>query len=150
DIASLPGVIAPAADVVEVEARFGKVIDMLLGGTVVVQDMAAASAIARKPGARPRMVTLEGDLLEASGAMSGGKRSQQSAVLGAAADLEDAEAAAAEAQEHAAVALAALEVAQRGVRDALAAARSAAERAELATAELASARERSNVDQRVR
>ncbi|HET8985676.1 MAG TPA: chromosome segregation SMC family protein, partial [Trueperaceae bacterium] len=149
-VASLPGVVAPATDVVETEPRFTTVIDMLLGGTVIVQDMRAASAIARRQGARPRMVTLDGDLLETSGAMSGGKRSQQSAVLGAAAELEDAEAAAADAQDHAAVALADLEVAQQRVRDAQAASRSAVEHAELATASLARARERTNVDQRVR
>lgn len=150
EVMSLPGVIAPATAIVEVEPRFTKVIDMLLGSTVVVRDMAAAAAIARQPGSRPRMVTLEGDLLETSGAMSGGKRSQQSTVLGAAAELEDAEVAAAEAQDQAAVALAALEVAQQGVRDAQAAARAAAELTELATVALAGARERTNVDERVR
>ena len=149
-VTALPGVVAAATDVVEAEPRFATVIEMLLGGTVVVETMAAASTIARRQGARPRMVTLDGDLLETSGAMSGGRRSQQSAVLGAAADLEDAEAAAADAQDHAAGALADLEVVQQRVRDAQAASRAAAEQAELATASLARARERANVDLRVR
>jgi len=149
-VASLPGVIAAATAVVEVEPRYAKVLAMLLGGTVVVQDMAAAAAIARQPGAWPRMVTLEGDLVETSGAISGGKRSQQSAVLGAAAELEDAEAAAAEAQDQAAVAHASLEVARQRVRHAQAVATAAGEQAELTAAALARARERTNVDQRVR
>jgi len=164
DVLDRPGVVAPAVDLVEADERYAKVVELALGGTLVVETMAAASAIAREGfaregfaretgsrghGARPRMVTLDGDVMESSGAMSGGKRSQQSTVLGAAADLEDAEAAAGAAQEHAAEALATLETAQQRVRDAQAVAREAAERSDLAAAELAAARERVAVAERV-
>ena len=149
DVLERPGVVGAAVDLVEADERFRSVVDLALGGTVVVESMAAATAIARGRGARPRMVTLDGDVLEASGAMSGGRRSQQSSVLGAAADLEDAEAAAAAAQEQAAEALVTLEAAQQRVRDAQGVARESSEGAERAAADLAAARERVAVAERV-
>lgn len=116
DFARQPGVEAAATDVIDVDSRYRGLFELLLGGTAVVSDMAAATALARRPGDRPRMVTLAGDVMETSGAMSGGKRTQQGTVLGAAADLEEAEAAAVEAEEEAAKASAVLQEHQSVVR----------------------------------
>jgi chromosome segregation protein len=56
---------------VSYDARFKNVFKYVFGPTVIVEDMAAA----RKIGVgRARMVTLDGDLLEISGAMVGGYR----------------------------------------------------------------------------
>ncbi|HEX7004612.1 MAG TPA: chromosome segregation protein SMC [Trueperaceae bacterium] len=92
-----PGVIGMASDLIDADERFAPVARQLLGNTMIVRTMADAVAIARRERSRPRMVTLEGDIVESYGAMSGGKRQAQAGVLGAAAELEDAEAAAAEA-----------------------------------------------------
>lgn len=92
-----PGVVGAAVDVVEIDARYRTVADQLLGGTALVESMEDATRLARGSGPRARMVALNGDILEASGAMSGGRRGGQASVLGAAAELEEAEAAAAEA-----------------------------------------------------
>lgn len=89
-----PGVLSAAVDAIGFEARFSRVAEMLLGGTLIVDTLDSATELARRPGARSRLVTLDGDLLETSGAMSGGRRNQQAGVLGAAAELEEAEEAA--------------------------------------------------------
>lgn len=88
------GVMSAAVDAISFDPRFSRVAEMLLGGTLIVDTLDSATDLARKPGARSRLVTLDGDLVEPSGAMSGGKRNQQAGVLGAAADLEEAEEAA--------------------------------------------------------
>lgn len=92
-----PGVIGMASELVGSDEQFAPVVRQLLGNTLIVRTMSDAVAIARREKSRPRMVTLEGDIVESYGAMSGGKRQAQAGVLGAAAELEDAEAVAAEA-----------------------------------------------------
>jgi len=140
-VSSSDGVVGLATDLVQVDGAYRKVVDMLLGGTVVTRDLRTATAIARRERHRPRLVTLEGEVVEASGAMSGGRRSQQGTVLGLAADLEDAEAAAAAARAAAEEATRELEAVREAVRARQEAARAAAEEAERAEAACARARE---------
>ncbi|HLV12779.1 MAG TPA: chromosome segregation protein SMC, partial [Trueperaceae bacterium] len=130
------GVVGLAADLVAVDDAYRSVRDMLLAGTVVTRDLRAATAMARSERYRPRCVTLEGEVLEASGAMSGGRRSHHGTVLGLGADLEDAEAAAEAAQRAADAAMRELEAARQNVRsrqEAAVAAGHEAERAETAS-----------------
>lgn len=141
--ASHPGVIGLATKLIAADAKYNILFDNLLGGTVVVDDIDSATAIARKPGARPRLVTLDGDIVEPTGAMSGGKRSQQATVLGAAADLEEAEAAAAEAKSSAEAAEAQLKSAQATMLQLLQELKAATEENRVAAQALAAARERS-------
>ncbi|WP_425147475.1 AAA family ATPase [Deinococcus sp.] len=46
---------------------------VLLSDTLLISDLEAASALARRHAARPRLVTLEGELLEPGGALTGGR-----------------------------------------------------------------------------
>ena len=147
---SEPGVIAPAADVVSVDDAYRRVVEQLLGTTAIVGSMDEATALARRHGSRPRMVTLEGDILESSGAMSGGKRSQQATVLGAAAELEDAETAAQEAADEAARALQELQAAQQHVRGLQSALQEAVVAAEDVAKRLSTAREQASGHERLR
>lgn len=101
-LANAPGVIGLASDLVETEPRFESVLKQLLGSTLIVRSMPEAVSLARNEKQRPRMVTIDGDIVESYGAMSGGRRQAQAGVLGAAAELEDAEASATEAGEKAA------------------------------------------------
>lgn len=140
-LAGRPGVIAPALDLASFDAKYATLFEFLLGGTVVVDTLASATAIARRDAHRPRMVTLGGDVVEPSGAMSGGKRSQHAAVLGAAADLEQAEAAASAAAAAAEEGSTRLVEAQALMRELLAAQRAAAEENRAAAQALAAARE---------
>ncbi|MFN2322747.1 MAG: AAA family ATPase, partial [Trueperaceae bacterium] len=94
-----PGVLGAAADAVDVDPADRPVVAQLLAHTYLVRDLAAATALARRHRDRPRLVTLDGDVVEASGAMSGGRRTGGATVLGQARDLEDAEEAARAAAE---------------------------------------------------
>ncbi|MFC6590996.1 hypothetical protein ACFP81_02435 [Deinococcus lacus] len=54
----------------------------ILADTLIVEDLPAATRLARRAAARPRLVTLAGEVLEASGAMTGGRlRDQGVSVL---------------------------------------------------------------------
>ncbi|HKI56144.1 MAG TPA: chromosome segregation protein SMC [Trueperaceae bacterium] len=132
------GVVGAAVDVVEVDPAYRIVAEQLLGGTLLVEDMARATALVRGGGPRARLVALGGDILETSGAMSGGRRMSQGSVLGAAAEVEEAQTAAARAADAAAEARAELERRQAAVRGLQAREpelRQAAERARHALAE---------------
>ena len=65
---SLPGVVDFARNLVAYDARYEPVFSYVLGSTLVVEEMATA----RELMGDYRMVTLEGDLVETSGAMTGG------------------------------------------------------------------------------
>ncbi len=70
-ILSRPGVIGMAASLIEYDKKYKQVFDYVFGHTVVVDEIETA----RKMGiGRARMVTLDGDLMETSGAMIGGFR----------------------------------------------------------------------------
>ena len=65
-----PGVIGFAYDLVEFDDDYAGVFSYVLGDTLVVEDIETARAYMGEF----RMVTLEGDLVEKSGAMTGGSR----------------------------------------------------------------------------
>ena len=70
--------------------------------TALVTSLDDAVTLARRYARRPRFVTLQGDVMESYGAMTGGRVQGSGAVLGLAADLEEAEVAARDAQREAA------------------------------------------------
>ena len=75
---SIQGVIGPAIDVITFDKKFKDVFHYIFGSTLLVKDVNTS----RKVGiGRVRMVTLEGDLIETSGAMIGGFRSKSISFL---------------------------------------------------------------------
>ncbi|MFP4656371.1 MAG: chromosome segregation protein SMC [Candidatus Woesearchaeota archaeon] len=75
----MKGVHGFASELVDHDSRFKDVFSYVFGNTLVVDDIAAARAIGVN---KIRMVTLDGDLVEMSGAMHGGHRSRKSAGAG--------------------------------------------------------------------
>ncbi|MDZ5812593.1 chromosome segregation protein SMC, partial [Halorubrum sp. AD140] len=65
---SLPGVVDFARNLVEYDAAYESIFSYVLGSTLVVEDMSTARDLMGDY----RMVTLDGDLVEKSGAMTGG------------------------------------------------------------------------------
>ena len=65
---TMPGVVDFARNLVEYDERYEPVFSYVLGSTLVVEDMRTARDLMGDY----RMVTLEGDLVEKSGAMTGG------------------------------------------------------------------------------
>ena len=84
-------VIALASDVTECDPRFRKLVQGLLSGTALVTTLPEAVVLAKRHRTRPRFVTLTGDVLEAYGAISGGRSGGAGLMLGAASDLRRAE-----------------------------------------------------------
>ncbi|HSJ59417.1 MAG TPA: chromosome segregation protein SMC [Anaerolineae bacterium] len=72
-----PGVIGLGADLVSAEARLGKVVDMLLGHTLVVHDLPAARRVFDRLRGGFQIVTLSGDVLRSSGSVTGGEAQGQ-------------------------------------------------------------------------
>lgn len=70
-----------AADLVECEADYRDIVDNALGRTVVAEDMDCALAIARQYRNRFRIVTRDGQLINAGGSMTGGSAGRSSGIL---------------------------------------------------------------------
>jgi chromosome segregation protein len=65
-----PGAIGWLSDLIQYDKKYEPVVNYLFGRTACVNNIDVAKEIAEK--ARIRMVTLDGDLIETSGAMTGG------------------------------------------------------------------------------
>ena len=79
-----PGIIDYAVNLLEYDPRYDRAFAVALGATVVVDTLERA----RKLIGKYRMVTLEGELVERSGAMTGGATRKPSRGFGAAVDDE--------------------------------------------------------------
>lgn len=88
EINACEGVIGPANTLVRYDKKYDGVIKSLLGGVVVVDNMDNAISLCRKFGYKFRAVTLEGDILNAGGSMSGGSVNKQSGFLSRAAEIK--------------------------------------------------------------
>lgn len=76
---NLPGVLGFADELVSCKPEVAKVFSFLLGRVLIAQDMDSALAAARKSGFRLRAVTLQGDVVNAGGSLTGGSRQQKEA-----------------------------------------------------------------------
>lgn len=86
---SLDGFIGIASELIKYEAVYTSVIRHILGNVVVARDMKAAQQIARSLNYRFRIVTLEGDVVNPGGAMTGGSiKQKQSQILGRQQELD--------------------------------------------------------------
>lgn len=80
DFSKEPGVLGVARDLVRLPAC-PEALPTLLGDTLVLQSLEDALALGKKFPDAPRMVTLEGELLETSGALTGGRVSKGGQML---------------------------------------------------------------------
>jgi len=80
-----PGVIDYAVNLLEYDPKYDRAFSVVLGGTVVVDTLERA----RKLIGKYRMVTLEGELIERSGAMTGGSARKQAGPRGFGAAVDD-------------------------------------------------------------
>lgn len=62
----LTGTAEVAADLVRTDPKYQHIIDNLLGRIIVVEDLTEASAVARNLGYRNRIVTLDGQVINAA------------------------------------------------------------------------------------
>ena len=87
-----PGVIGIAEELVDYDLKYEIAMQHLLGNTLVIQDLDAAIALTRRFRPNARLVTLDGELINTSGAITGGQTSQQKGgLLRRARELEELE-----------------------------------------------------------
>ncbi len=77
----VPGMLGVASRLVQAPARLSPVLDLLLGHTVVAQDMRAARELYRQMRGSFQIVTLDGELIRSTGAITGGVETRRSAGL---------------------------------------------------------------------
>lgn len=77
-----------AARLVDCDERYRPIMDNLLGRIVVAETIDAAVAIARKHGYKFRIVTLDGQLVNAGGSLTGGSTVKNAGLLSRRADIE--------------------------------------------------------------
>lgn len=88
----IDGVIGIASDLVKYSKKYEQIVLNLLGRTVIVDDMNNGVALAKKNSYSFRIVTLKGDLINPSGAMTGGSVSQKTVnILGRGREIESLE-----------------------------------------------------------
>ena len=83
------GYVGVASQLVQFDKRYTEIFNNLLGRTVVVEDMDCGIAIARKYGNRFRIVTLDGQVLNRGGSMTGGSVSRSAGILSRANELKE-------------------------------------------------------------
>ena len=75
------GAMGLATELVKYDDYYYNVVSNLLGNTLICDNIANATSIAKKYGNLFKIVTLDGDLVATSGSMSGGSRRKDSASL---------------------------------------------------------------------
>ncbi len=87
-----PGVIGIATELIDYDVKYETAMQHLLGNTLVIEDLDAAIALTRQFRPRARLVTLDGEVINTSGAITGGQTNQkQSGLLSRARELETLE-----------------------------------------------------------
>ena len=82
------GYVGVASELVTVQPQYRGVVENLLGRTVIVQDIDAAIAMADKYRHRFKIVTLDGQVMNAGGSMTGGSVNKEAGILSRANELE--------------------------------------------------------------
>ncbi len=82
------GFIGIASDLVRSDAKYRGIVENLLGRTVITQDIDAAIAMAGKYHNRFKIVTLDGQVMNPGGSMTGGSVNKEAGILSRANDLE--------------------------------------------------------------
>ena len=82
------GFVGIASDLITAEAKYQGVVENLLGRTVIVENIDNAIAMAKRYGNRFKIVTLDGQVMNPGGSMTGGSVSKEAGILSRANELE--------------------------------------------------------------
>ncbi len=86
---NLFGYVGIASELVDVDKRYSGVIGNLLGKTVVAEDIDSAVTIAKKHGYRFKVVTLDGQVVNAGGSLTGGSLAKNSGILSRGGEIKE-------------------------------------------------------------
>ncbi len=82
------GFVSVASELISCDEKYRQIVEYLLGRTVIAQDVDAALAISKKFSKRFKIVTLDGQVINAGGSMTGGSVNKDSGILSRANELE--------------------------------------------------------------
>ncbi|MFP3918891.1 chromosome segregation protein SMC [Lysinibacillus telephonicus] len=83
-----PAFVSLAYELVNFDEENRSIVENLLGNVLVASNLEGASQIARSCGFKYRVVTLEGDIVNAGGSLTGGASKQQSSLFSRKAELD--------------------------------------------------------------
>ena len=89
DASRLPEGARVASSLVEYDPRYENVVSNLLGRILVVEDLDDASRVARQMGYRNRIVTLDGQIINAGGSFTGGSLSRSAGLFSRRQEIEE-------------------------------------------------------------
>ena len=110
---SCRGFVGIASRLVDCQQQYRGIVENLLGRTVIVQDMDAAIRMSQKYHSRFKIVTLDGQVMNPGGSMTGGSVNKEAGILSRANELEKLTAQEKKLQQEKMVVQAELQEAQR-------------------------------------
>ena len=82
------GFVGIASELVECEERYRNILENLLGRTVIAENIDCAIAMAKQYNNRFKIVTLDGQVMNSGGSMTGGSVNKEAGILSRANELE--------------------------------------------------------------
>lgn len=86
---SLFGYVGIASELLEFDKKYQGIIENILGKTVVAEDIDSAVTIAKKHGYRFKVVTLDGQVVNAGGSLTGGSLAKNAGILSRAGEIKE-------------------------------------------------------------
>lgn len=87
DLTDQEGYVDLASHLVKADVQYQGIVDSLLGRIVVAEDLDCAAAMGRQFGYRFKIVTLDGQVVNAGGSFSGGSKSRSAGLLSRAGEI---------------------------------------------------------------
>ncbi len=84
----IDGYVGIASDLVTADSKYSEIIKYLLGGTVITDSIDSAVTLAKKYNYRIKVVSLDGQVVNAGGSLTGGSLVKQAGLLSRGADIK--------------------------------------------------------------
>ncbi len=88
---NMDGFIGIASDLISCDKKYNEIVKYLLGAVIVAEDIDYATAIAKKQGYRVKVVTLDGQVVNSGGSLTGGSVTKNAGLLSRANDIKEIE-----------------------------------------------------------
>ena len=84
----MDGFVGKASELIKFDSGFTEIFNRLLGKIIIAEDLDSAIAIAKKSSYRYKVVTLDGQVINAGGSMTGGFTAKSSGILSRKSEIE--------------------------------------------------------------